>query len=263
MHSTTRRIVGATIAAAVASSLLLGAPSAGARPRRPDRPGHHRPLRPAGPHLRRRLPPEPVAHRTRRRGRPGSRGLGALAARASSATTVGSRPTPTSPAPCGVGDGDATAAGHHRAEAGRQERGSSRRHATGCSTSRPAPAAGSTAPASGPTPTRTGLVVQAMIAMGIDPATVARPDAPAWASSARCSWAARRRPPTAGALDYQKQSPLVRQQLRDGAGHPGLAGLVTARRTRTVRDHAARPRPARRRAPSQRRPRRPRATSVG
>ena len=30
MHSATRRIVGVTIAAAVASSLLLGAPSAGA-----------------------------------------------------------------------------------------------------------------------------------------------------------------------------------------------------------------------------------------
>ena len=105
----------------------------------------------------------------------------------------------------------------HRPEAARQAQLGTRRDATGCSTSRPAPAAGSSTPASGPNANTTGLVVQAMIAMRIDPTTVE--DATHRLGFLRslqldCTSVAADR----GALDYQKQTPLRRQRLRDRSG---------------------------------------------
>jgi hypothetical protein len=223
MNSTTRRIVGATIAAAVASSLLVGAPSATAAPTSTDKAliglfGQQDPtydgvyrqslsliaLKTAGA----RVPAASVEWLLRQQCDNG---------RFPEYTDLVGR--------CGAGSGDATSAATIALKAV-GERAAARDAMNWLIGQQTSSGGWEYKATQGPNANTTGLAVQAMLAMGIDPSTVkTQATGPQFLRSLqlRCSTdvAVDR-----GALDYLKNSPLAPDNYATAQATQALAGAT-------------------------------------
>ncbi|MCZ3388833.1 MAG: hypothetical protein LH645_06830 [Actinomycetia bacterium] len=222
MHRTTRRIVGTTFAAAVASTLFLSAPSAGAAriPFDPSTVGLFGQQDPTFDGVYRqslslialdaagaRVPDPSVQWLLRQQCGNG---------RFPSYTDVPTRR-------CGVGDGDATALATIALKAV-GKRGAARDAMNWLLGQQTRSGGWEFSSGFGPNSNTTGLVVQSMIAMGIKPSTVkTQSTGPQFLRSLQlgCSTdvVADR-----GALDYQKQSPLAANDFATAQAAQALAG---------------------------------------
>ncbi len=227
MHSTTRRIVGTTIAAAVASSLLIGAPNAGA----------------AGTAQRAATSTDKATIGLFGQQDATYDGVYRQSISLIALDTAGARVPAASvrwlkrqqcdngrfpsfradlTAACGVGDSNATALATIAFK--RLGEGGAARDAVNWLLDQQTGSGGwEYSTGWGPDSNSTGLVIQALIAMNIDPATVAkRHTGPEFLRGLqlRCSADVADR----GALDYQDETPLVANNFATSQATQALAG---------------------------------------
>ncbi len=221
MHRTTRRIVGTTIAAAIGSTLLISAPSAGAA----------------------RIPFDPSTVGLFGQQDPTFDGVYRQSLSLIALDAAGARvPDPSVQwllrqqcgngrfpsysdlaGKCGVGDGDSTALATIALKAV-GKRGAARDAMNWLLAQQTRSGGWEFSSGFGPNSNTTGLVVQSMIAMGIKPSTVkTRSTGPQFLRSLqlRCSTDV---VDDRGALDYQKQSPLAANDFATAQAAQALAG---------------------------------------